>query len=125
MSDPLHFISSDGFDIFVGKNNKHNDYLTLKFAQSNDIWLHTKNIPGSHVIIKKQGREIPDRTLEEAAILAAWHSKARMSSNVQVDYTTVRNVSKPSGAKPGMVIYVNYKTAVVTPDKAIVDKLTV
>ncbi len=125
MSDPLHFTSSDGFDIFVGKNNKHNDYLTLKFAQSNDIWFHAKNIPGSHVIIKKQGREIPDRTLEEAAILAAWHSKARMSPKVQVDYTTIKNVSKPSGAKPGMVIYANYKTALVTPDKAIVDRLTV
>ncbi len=125
MSNPLHFTSSDGFDIFVGKNNKHNDYLTLKFAQSNDIWLHTKNIPGSHVIIKKQGHEIPDRTLEEAAVLAAWHSKARMSANVQVDYTAVKNVSKPSGAKPGMVTYVNYKTALVTPDKAIVDRLTV
>ncbi|NLV36167.1 MAG: fibronectin/fibrinogen-binding protein [Clostridiaceae bacterium] len=123
MSNPLNFTSSDGFDIFVGKNNKQNDYLTLKFAQSNDIWLHTKTIPGSHVIIKKQGREIPERTLKEAAILAAWHSKARMSSNVQVDYTNVKNVSKPSGAKPGMVIYVNYKTAVVTPDKALVDKL--
>ena len=125
MTDPLHFRSSDDFDIYVGKNNRQNDYLTLKFAQSNDTWLHTKNIPGSHVIIKRNGREIPDRTVEEAAILAAWHSKARMSANVQVDYTTVKNVNKPSGAKPGMVIYVNYSTAVVTPDKALVDRLTV
>ena len=123
MTEPLHFKSSDGFDIYVGKNNKQNDYLTLKFSQSNDIWFHTKNIPGSHVIIKKNGRDIPDKTLEEAATLAAWHSKARMSSNVSVDFTTVKNVNKPSGAKPGMVIYVNYKTAVVTPDKSMVDKL--
>jgi len=123
ISDPLHFRSSDGFDIYAGKNNRQNDYLTLKFAQSNDIWFHTKNIPGSHVIIKRNGRDIPDKTLEEAAILAAWHSKARMSSNVSVDYTAVKNVSKPSGAKPGMVIYVNYKTAVVTPDQALVDRL--
>ena len=125
MTDPLHFKSSDDFDIYVGKNNRQNDYLTLKFAQSNDTWLHTKNIPGSHVIIKRNGREIPDRTLEEAAILAAWHSKARMSDNVQVDYTIVKNVNKPSGAKPGMVIYVNYNTAIVTPCKAVVDRLTV
>lgn len=123
ITEPLHFKSSDDFDIYVGKNNKQNDYLTLKLAQSNDIWMHTKNIPGSHVIVKRSGREIPDQTLEEAAILAAWHSKAKMSSNVQVDYTTVKNVSKPSGSKPGMVIYVNYKTAVVTPDKSTVDSL--
>ena len=123
MTEPARFVSSDGFDIYVGKNNKQNDYLTLKLAQSNDMWLHTKDIPGSHVIIKRNGREIPDNTLEEAAILAAWHSKARMSSNVPVDYTAVKNVSKPSGAKPGMVIYVHYKTAVVTPDKALVDRL--
>lgn len=123
MIEPLRFKSSDGFDIFIGKNNKQNDYLTLKLAQSNDIWLHTKNIPGSHVIIKRNGLDIPDKTLEEAAALAAWHSKARMSSNVSVDYTTVKNVNKPSGAKPGMVIYVNYKTAVVTPEKVLVDKL--
>ncbi len=118
MTEPLHFISSDGFDIYVGKNNKQNDYLTLKKAQSNDIWLHTKTIPGSHVIIKRNGKEIPDKTIEEAAIFAAWHSKAKMSTSVQVDYTAVKNVSKPSGAKPGMVIYVNYRTAVVNPSQA-------
>ncbi len=123
MTEPLHFRSSDGFDIYVGKNNKHNDYLTLKFAQSNDIWLHTKSIPGSHVIIKRNGKDIADKTLEEAAAIAAWHSKARMSSNVSVDYTAVKNVSKPSGAKPGMVIYVNYRTAVVTPEKTLIDSL--
>ena len=123
MTEPLRFRSSDGFDIYVGKNNLQNDYLTLKLAQSNDIWLHTKNIPGSHVIIRRNGTDIPDRTLEEAAVLSAWHSKARMSSNISVDYTAVKNVSKPSGAKPGMVVYVNYKTAVVTPDKASVDNL--
>lgn len=123
LSEPLHFVSSDGFDIYVGKNNKQNDQLTLKLAQSNDIWLHTKNIPGSHVIIRRSGREIPNRTIEEAAILAAWHSKARMSANVQVDYTAVKNVNKPSGAKPGKVIYVNYITAVVTPEKSLLEKL--
>jgi len=123
LSEPLRFRSSDGFDIYVGKNNRQNDYLTLKFAQSKDIWLHTKDIPGSHVIIRRNGKDIPDRTIEEAAIIAAWHSKARMSANVPVDYTAVKNVSKPSGARPGMVIYVNYKTAIVTPDKELVEGL--
>jgi len=115
-SEPLRFKSSDGYDIFVGKNNRQNDWLTLRQASSNDIWLHTKNIHGSHVIIKKRQSDIPETTLKEAAILAAYFSKARYSANVPVDYTTVKNVSKPSGAKPGMVIYVNYKTITVTPD---------
>ncbi|MGE5614573.1 MAG: NFACT family protein [Bacillota bacterium] len=123
LTEPLKFKSSDGFDIYVGKNNRQNDYLTFRLAHSGDIWLHARNIPGSHVIIKKSGREIPDRTVEEAAILAAWHSKAKMSENVQVDYTTAKNVSKPPGSKPGMVIYTNYKTAVVTPDKSRVESM--
>ncbi len=125
LSEPLRFRSSDGFDIYVGKNNKQNDYLTLKLAQSKDIWLHTKDIAGSHVVIKRNGKDIPDTTIEEAAVLAAWHSKARMSANVPVDYTAVKNVSKPSGARPGMVIYVNNKTAIVTPEKHTVDKLQI
>lgn len=123
LSEPLRFKSSDGLDIFVGKNNRQNDQLTLKQASSNDVWLHTKNIPGSHVIIRKSAGEIPENTLKEAAMLAAWHSKARMSSNVPVDFTPVRNVSKPSGAKPGMVIYVNYRTISVTPDEKAVGTL--
>jgi predicted ribosome quality control (RQC) complex YloA/Tae2 family protein len=122
-SEPHHFKSSDGLDIFVGKNNKQNDLLTLKSASSNDIWLHTKNIPGSHVIIRKTQQDIPDRTLLEAAILASYHSKAKMSSTVPVDYTAVKNVKKPSGAKPGMVIYENFKTIYVTPDEELVNKL--
>ncbi len=124
-SEPLRFKSSDGYEIFVGKNNRQNDQLTLKQASSNDIWLHTKDIHGSHVIIRKQQPDIPDSTLKEAAILAAWHSKARMSANVQVDYTTVKNVSKPSGAKPGMVIYVNHKTITVNPDAELVKNLSI
>lgn len=122
-SAPLHFKSSDGFDIYVGKNNKQNDYLTLKQASSNDMWLHTRNIPGSHVIIKKQQGDIPDSTLLEAAVLSAYHSKAKLSSNVPVDYTAVKNVKKPGGAKPGMVIYENFKTLVVTPDESLVKSL--
>jgi len=122
-TSPMHVRSSDGFDIYVGKNNKQNDYLSLKFASSNDIWLHTKNIPGSHVIIKKGNQDIPERTMLEAATLAAYYSKARMSSNVPVDYTSARFVKKPGGAKPGMVIYENYKTIHVTPDTNLVERL--
>jgi len=122
-SEPLHFKSSDGFDIYVGKNNKQNDLLTLKMSSSNDFWFHVRNIPGSHVIIKKTQQNIPDRTLLEAASLAAYHSKAKISSNVPVDYTLVKNVKKPSGAKPGMVIYTTFKTIIVTPEKDLVIKL--
>lgn len=123
LSEPMSYKSSDGLDILVGKNNRQNDYLTLKLASSNDTWLHTKNIPGSHVIIRKLQNDIPESTLKEAALLAAWHSKAKMSSNVPVDYTAVRNVKKPSGAKPGMVIYENYRTLSVTPEEEAVKRL--
>jgi len=122
---PHVYKSSDGNYIYVGKNNVQNDVLTLKFSSSNDIWLHTKNIPGSHVIIKKGKENISDRTLFEAALLAAYHSKARHSSHVEVDYTQGRNVKKPNGAKPGMVIYNNYKTIVVTPDENAVNNLKI
>ncbi len=124
LSSPFHFVSTDGFDIFVGKNNKQNDQLTLKTSSGNDIWLHTKDTPGSHVIIKGvYQKAVPDQTLLEAAILAAYHSKARQSSSVQVDYTLVKNVKKPPGAKPGMVTYDKFKTLVVNPDEAIVKAL--
>lgn len=112
-SKPLHFLSSEGADIYVGKNNMQNDFLTLKFGEKNDIWLHTKNIPGSHVIIK--AKNYTEKTLEEAAILAAYYSKAQNSSKVPVDYTEIKNVKKPSGAKPGMVIYYTNRTILVTP----------
>ena len=118
-----YFISSDGFEIIVGKNNKQNDQLTTKVASNKDIWLHTKIIPGSHVIIRTEGRDVPKQTLTEAATIAAYHSKARDSSNVPVDYTFVKNVSKPNGAKPGMVIYVQNKTLYVTPDETLVKQL--
>ncbi|MBU3131493.1 NFACT family protein [Clostridium gasigenes] len=102
-SKPLHFISSDGLDIYVGKNNLQNDYLSLKFASNNHLWFHTKNIPGSHVIVSAP--HVPDKTIEEAAILAAFYSKAKNSTKVPVDYTLVKNLKKPTGSKPGMVIY--------------------
>lgn len=123
-SSPLHFLSSDGFHIYVGKNNVQNDELTLKLARSNDMWLHTKNIPGSHVIIVSQGEEIPNSTINEAAQLAAYYSKSRQSSMVPVDFTLKKNVKKPNGAKPGMVIYETNKTAYITPDEEFIKKLT-
>lgn len=112
---PREYRSSDGFRILVGRNNRQNDKLTLKTAAKTDIWLHTKDIHGSHVIICAEGKPVSETALLEAASLAAYHSKARESTNVPVDYTFVKNVSKPSGAKPGMVIYVKNKTLYVDP----------
>lgn len=112
---PQQFKSSEGFDILVGKNNRQNDYLTNKLAHRNDTWLHVKDIPGSHVVIR--GQNFSEQTLKEAALLAAWFSKAQHSSQVPVDYTFVRHVRKPSGAKPGFVVYENYKTIYVTPSE--------
>ena len=120
---PLEFVSSEGFRILVGRNNRQNDKMTLKQANNNDIWLHTKNIPGSHTIIVTGGRQPGDATLKEAAMLAAYHSRAKDSSQVPVDYTQVRYVSKPQGAKPGMVIYVHYQTLFVTPQHELTEKL--
>ncbi len=113
---PHHFISSDGFDIYVGKNNLQNDILTLKFANSSDIWFHTKKIHGSHTVIKLGiDKNVPKSTMLEAAQLAAYFSKARFSNQVPVDYTTIKNVKKPAGAKPGMVIYDSYNTIYAAP----------
>lgn len=102
-SKPLHFVSSDGIDIYVGKNNIQNDYLSLKFAKKNYLWLHTKDIPGSHVIVCTD--KLIDNTIEEASVIAAYYSKAKSSSKVPVDYTFVKNLKKPANGKPGMVIY--------------------
>lgn len=120
---PHEFVSSNGFKILVGKNNKQNDHLTLKVASNEDIWMHTKNIPGSHVIIKTEGKEVPDETIFEGAMLAAFFSKSKMSSQVPVDYTKKKNVKKPNGAKPGMVIYDTNNTIYVTPTEELVAKL--
>lgn len=120
---PHEFVSSNGFKILVGKNNKQNDHLTLKVASNEDIWMHTKNIPGSHVIIKTEGKEVPDETIFEGAMLAAFFSKSKMSSQVPVDYTKKKNVKKPNGAKPGMVIYDTNNTVYVTPTEELVVKL--
>jgi predicted ribosome quality control (RQC) complex YloA/Tae2 family protein len=120
----MHLISTDGIDIYIGKNNFENDALTTKFADKHDLWLHTKNIPGSHVIIKKFG-DIPDNTLMEAGALAAFYSKARESVKVSVDYTEIKNVKKPTGAKPGMVIYYTNKTILSDPKSPEQLRLTV
>lgn len=110
----LCYTSSEGVQVYVGKNNTQNEYLTNRLASSSDTWLHTKDIPGSHVVIR--GGEFGDATLEEAAMLAAHYSQAKESSMVPVDYTLIRHVRKPSGAKPGFVIYDNQKTLFITPD---------
>lgn len=113
-SGPLHFVSADGIDIYVGKNNRQNDQLTLRAASPGDTWLHVKDIPGSHVLVKSSTP--PAATLLEAARLAARYSKAAASANVPVDYTLAKHVRKPKRAKPGMVIYDHHRTLYVTPD---------
>ena len=128
LSQPSRFVSSDGFTIYVGKNNRQNDYLTLKMSSSKDIWFHTKDFPGSHTVIScavhlAAGGTVPDTTLTEAACLAAYYSKARGSAQIAVDYCPIKNVKKPSGAKPGMVIYEGYNTAYVTPIEAEIEKM--
>ncbi|WP_100403094.1 Rqc2 family fibronectin-binding protein [Bacillus sp. FJAT-42315] len=115
------FTASDGTLLFVGKNNKQNDYLTNKFARRDEIWLHTKDIPGSHVVIRSE--EPSEQTILEAANLAAYFSKAKASSSVPVDFTKVRHVKKPNGAKPGFVIYDNQQTVYVTPNEDLVLKM--
>jgi predicted ribosome quality control (RQC) complex YloA/Tae2 family protein len=104
-SKPLHFISSDGFHMYVGKNNYQNDELTFQFAEGGDWWFHSKKIAGSHVIVKAGGKDLPDRTFEEAGRLAAHYSGGRDSDKVEIDYTLKKNVKKPNGAKPGFVVY--------------------
>jgi len=122
---PIEYKSTDGFTILVGRNNHQNDQLTLKFAEKTDIWLHTQTITGSHVIIATDGETPPDKTIEEAAVIAAVNSKGRNSTLVPVDYCLARYVKKPSGAKPGKVIFTNYKTAFVKPDTELEQSLRV
>lgn len=112
---PFRYKSSSGLDILAGRNNKENDYLTCKVAGKNDLWFHTKDIPGSHVILFVKNKEPDDRSIYEAARIAAFHSKASRSENVPVDYTRVRYVKKPNGAKPGMVIFTDNHTVYVGP----------
>ena len=104
-SKPFHYISSDGFHMYVGKNNFQNEELTFKFATGNDWWFHAKDIPGSHVIVKTENKELPDNTFEEAARLAAHYSKAKAQEKVEIDYIQKKHVKKPNASKPGFVIY--------------------
>ncbi len=116
-SKPLHFISSEGFDIYVGKNNYQNDYISTRLGVDEDCWLHVKDIPGSHVLVVANGRFITEDTLLEAGMLAAWHSKAKNSENVPVDYVEFKYLKKPKKSKPGMVIFTNQNTMYVTPNQ--------
>jgi len=121
-SKPLHYISSDGFHIYVGKNNYQNDELTFNLADGGDWWFHAKKAAGSHVIVKTEGKELPDSTFEEAARLAAYYSSERDADKVEVDYTLRKNIKKPAGAKPGFVIYhTNYSMMVSTDISGIVE----
>lgn len=116
-STPIKIISAEGYEIFIGKNNMQNDELTLKTANSNDLWLHVKNAPGSHVIVRTGAKngQVTQKVIEEAASYAAYYSSERQSTNVTVDFTRVKHVKKPKGAKPGMVNYTNYKSIAVKP----------
>ena len=120
-SQPDLFYATDGTPILVGKNNLQNDQLTLRTAKKTDYWLHAKDIPGSHVIIRDAHPS--EETLTEAALLAAYFSKYRLSSQVPVDYVKVKHVHKPNGAKPGYVIYENQRTLYVTPTEESIKKI--
>ena len=122
---PWEFRTTSGLRVLVGRNNRQNDKLTLKDADRRDLWLHTQKIHGSHVILRCAGQAPAEEDVAQAAMLAAWFSQARESGNVPVDYTEVRNVKKPAGGRPGMVIYTTYRTVNVTPDKETVDRLRV
>ena len=115
-SRPFHYLSSDGFHIYIGKNNYQNDDLTFKFATGNDWWFHAKGIPGSHVVLKTQGKPLPDSAFEEAARLAAYYSKGREQDKVEIDYTEKKNVKKPNGSKPGFVVYYTNYSMMIDPD---------
>lgn len=123
-SKPMHYVSSDGFHMYVGKNNIQNDELTFKFANGGDMWFHAKKMPGSHVIVKLEGAvELPDSTYEEAARLAAYYSSGRTAPKVEIDYTERRNIKKPAGAKPGFVIYHTNYSMVAEPQIAGIKEL--
>ena len=113
---PLHYISSDGYHLYVGKNNLQNEELTFQFATNADWWFHAKGIPGSHVILKANGTEIPDRAFEEAGALAAYYSSGRDSEKVEIDYLQKKNIKKPNGAAPGFVVYYTNYSLTIAPD---------
>ena len=115
-SKPFHYISSDGFHMYVGKNNYQNEELTFKVATGNDWWFHAKGMPGSHVIVKSNNEELPDRVFEEAGMLAGYFSKGREDEKVEIDYLQKKNVKKPNGAAPGFVVYYTNYSLTIHPD---------
>ena len=115
-SKPFHYRSTDGYDIYVGKNNYQNDELTFKFATGNDWWFHAKGMPGSHVIVKANNEELPDRVFEEAGMLAGYYSKGRDSDKIEIDYLQKKNVKKPNGSAPGFVVYYTNYSLTIHPD---------
>lgn len=123
-SKPFHYISSDGFHIYVGKNNLQNDKLTFKFAEGNDWWFHAKKIPGSHVVLKSEGKEVPDRAFEEAGALAAYYSKAAKQDKVEIDYVQKKQVKKPAGSKPGFVVYYTNYSLLAATDISMLKEVT-
>lgn len=123
-SKPFHYVSSDGFHMYVGKNNFQNDELTFKMAEGGDWWFHAKKIPGSHVVLKSGGKEVPDRTFEEAASLAAHYSKAGKLDKVEIDYIEKKHVKKPAGAKPGFVVYYTNYSMMASTDISNITELT-
>ena len=123
VSRPLHYRSTDGFDLYVGRNNFQNDSLTFKFAAGNDWWFHAKKTAGSHVILKSGGSEVPDRAFEEAGSLAAFYSKAKDAPKVEIDYIQKKHVKKPAGAKPGFVVYYTNYSLMAAPDISRIEKI--
>ncbi len=115
-SKPFHYVSSDGFHMYVGKNNFQNDELTFQFATGGDWWFHAKGMPGSHVIVKTEGKELPDATFEEAGKLAGFYSKGRENEKVEIDYLQRKNVKKPNGSAPGFVVYYTNYSLTIHPD---------
>ena len=115
-SVPFHYVSGDGYDIYVGKNNYQNEELTFKFATGGDWWFHAKKMAGSHVVVKSNNEELPDRTFEEAGRLAGYYSSGRTAPKVEIDYIQKKHVKKPNGSKPGFVVYYTNYSLIIEPD---------
>ena len=122
-SKPFHYISSDGFHMYVGKNNFQNDELTFQFSSGSDWWFHAKGMPGSHVIVKTDGKELPDATFEEAGKLAGYYSKGKNSEKVEIDYLQRKHVKKPNGSAPGFVVYYTNYSLTIHPDITGIEQL--
>ena len=115
-SKPLHYVTDEGFHIYVGKNNIQNDELTFKLAGNNDWWFHSKKIPGSHVVVKTEGKELPDSVFEKAAAIAAFYSQGKSAPKVEIDYVLRREVKKPAGSAPGFVVYYTNYSMMIKPE---------